>query len=67
MPAATDLEKNSSVGDEETLYDPVEFDPESTFVDDEEIDSDTLAFRDAVRDVVASEGRFELLLAPGLP
>jgi hypothetical protein len=60
--SATDLEKTFSISDEPDLYDPVEFDPESTFVDDEEIDSDTLAFRDAVRDIVASEGRFDLVL-----
>jgi hypothetical protein len=54
-----------SFGDEDDLYDPVEFDPETTSVDDElhaEIDSDTLAFRDAVRDIWASEGQFAMLL-----
>ncbi len=54
-------EQTFSLPDEESLYEPVEFDPEQTFVDDE-IDSDTLAFRDAVRDICASEGCFELLL-----
>ena len=39
-----------SSSDEDDAYDPVEFDPETTFVDDE-IDSDTLAFRDAMRDI----------------
>lgn len=58
---APDVEKTVSHRDEDELYDPVEFDPEQTFVDDE-IDSDTLAFRDAARDIWASEGRFELLL-----
>ncbi len=57
---ASDAEKTFSFGDEDELYDPVEFDPEQTFVDDE-IDSDTLAFRDAARDIWVSEGRFELL------
>lgn len=58
---APDVEKTVSSRDEDELYDPVEFDPEQTFVDDE-IDSDTLAFRDAARDIWAAEGRFELLL-----
>lgn len=58
---AVDPEKTFSFGDEDDLYDPVEFNPETTFVD-EEIDSDTLAFRDAVRDIVAAEGRFEVVL-----
>ena len=56
-----ETEKTFSFGDEDDLYDPVEFDPETTFVD-EEIDSDTLAFRDAMRDIWAAEGRFEVLL-----
>jgi hypothetical protein len=57
-----DSGKTFSVGDEdEELFDPARFDPETTFVDDE-IDSDTLAFRDAVRDIWTHEGRFELLL-----
>ena len=47
--------------DDEPAYEPVEFDPETSFVDDE-IDSDTLAFRDAVRDIWRSEGRFDLIL-----
>jgi hypothetical protein len=54
-------ENSFSFGDEDDLYDPVEFDPETTFVDDE-IDSDTLAFRDAVRDIWASEGQFAVLM-----
>ena len=58
---ATDAEKTFSPGDEVHLYDPVEFDPEETFVD-EELDGDTLAFRDAMRDIWAAEGRFEVLL-----
>jgi len=57
----TDAEKLFSSTDEDEHYDAVEFDPECTFVYDE-IDSDTLAFRDAVRDIWASEGRFELVL-----
>jgi hypothetical protein len=47
--------------DDELVYEPVEFDPETSFGDDE-IDSDTLAFRDAVRDIWRTEGRFDLLL-----
>ena len=58
---AADAEKTFSHSDEDELYDPVEFDPEQTFVDDE-IDSDGLAFRDAMRDIWVSEGRFELLV-----
>ncbi|HXU69302.1 MAG TPA: hypothetical protein VN947_08230 [Polyangia bacterium] len=56
-----DPEKTFSFSDEDDLYDPVEFDPETSSVDDE-IDSDTLAFRDAVRDIVAAEGHFEVVL-----
>ncbi len=61
-----DSGKTFSVSDEdEELFDPVEFDPElttnTTFVDDE-IDGDTLAFRDAMRDIWRSEGHVELLL-----
>jgi hypothetical protein len=51
--------------DEELAYEPVEFDPETSFGPDEqsdEIDSDTLAFRDAVRDIWHAEGRFDLIL-----
>ena len=58
---ADDSEKMFSLGDEDDLYDPVEFDPETTSVDDE-IDSDTLAFRDAMRDIWSTEGHVELLL-----
>jgi hypothetical protein len=47
--------------DDELAYEPVEFDPETSLIDDE-IDSDTLAFRDAVRDIWHAEGRFDLLL-----
>jgi hypothetical protein len=61
MVDAETLENISSHVDEDELYEPVEFDPEETFVDDE-IDSDTLAFRDAMRDIWAAEGRFEVLL-----
>ncbi len=59
---ADTAENTFSVDDEDEVYEPVEFDPECTFVDDE-IDSDTLAFRDAVRDIWESEGRFELLVS----
>ena len=51
----------SSTDEDDEPYVAVEFDPECTFVDDEN-DSDTLAFRDAVRDIWAAEGRFELIL-----
>ncbi len=61
MVDAETMEKTFSYGNEDELYEPVEFDPEQTFVDDE-IDSDILAFRDAMRDIWASEGRFELLV-----
>ena len=54
-------ENSFSFSDEDELYDPVEFDPETTFVD-EEIDTDTLAFRDAVRDIWATEGQFAVLV-----
>ena len=56
-----DEEKTFSHRDEGERYEPVEFDPEETFVD-EELDADLLAFRDAVRDIWAAEGRFEVLL-----
>ena len=55
------VEKTFSDGSEHDVYEPVQFDPECTFVD-EEPDGDTLAFRDAVRDIWATEGRFELLM-----
>jgi hypothetical protein len=58
---ATDEENMFSLGDEDDRYDPVAFDPETTFVD-EDIDGDTLAFHDAMRDIWAAEGRFEVLL-----
>jgi hypothetical protein len=58
---ADNVENSFSFGDEDELYDPVEFDPECTFVDDE-LEGDTLAFRDAVRDIWASEGQFAVLL-----
>jgi hypothetical protein len=50
-----------SLPDEDERYEAVEFDPECTFVD-EEVDSDTLAFRDAVRDIWAAEGQFALIV-----
>lgn len=55
------VESSFSTDEEEERYEAVEFDPECTFVDDE-IDSDTLAFRDAARDIWASEGQFVLLM-----
>ncbi len=56
-----EAEKTFSQGDEDERYEPVAFDPECTFVD-EELDGEPLAFRDAMRDIWASEGRFEVLL-----
>lgn len=53
-------EKSFSDRDEDELYEPVEFDPECTFVDEE--DGDALAFHDAMRDIWAAEGRFEILV-----
>jgi len=66
---ATNHEQTFSFDDEEDVYEVVEFDPETTsdttyvtpFFEDE-IDNDTLAFQDAVRDICASEGGFELIL-----
>ena len=58
---AVQMENSFSFDDEVEAYEPVQFDPETTFVD-EEIDSDTLAFRDAVRDIFASEGEVSLLM-----
>lgn len=54
-------EKTFSDRDEDDRYEPIEFDPECTFVDDE-VDAETLAFRDAMRDIWAAEGRFEILV-----
>jgi hypothetical protein len=49
-------------GEEEAVtYDPIEFDPEQTFVDDD-LDPETLALRDAMRDIFACDGRVELLV-----
>jgi hypothetical protein len=47
--------------DEAVTYDPIEFDPEQTCVD-EEVDAETQALRDAMRDIFACEGRVELLV-----
>jgi hypothetical protein len=47
--------------EEAVTYDPFEFDPEQTFVDDD-VDTDTLALRDAMRDILAAEGCVELML-----
>ena len=58
---ATDAEKTFSYDDEDDVYEAFEFDPEQTFVDDDS-DTDTLAFRDAVRDIWACEGHFELIV-----
>ena len=56
-----DLSENfSSVSDDEEMYESFQFDPEQTSGDDD--DSDTLAMRDAMRDIVHDEGRFELLM-----
>jgi hypothetical protein len=62
MDALETQENIFSFGDEEDVYDPVVFDPETTFGDEDEIDNDTLAFRDAMRDIWRSEGRFEVFL-----
>jgi hypothetical protein len=49
--------------DEPRAYDPVEFDPEETIGDDGDFgDIDSVALRDAARDIVALEGRFEVLM-----
>jgi hypothetical protein len=57
-----DPEENPfSFDDEDEHYDPVEFDPEDTFVDDD-VDADVLALRDAMRDIWASEGQFQILV-----
>jgi hypothetical protein len=48
--------------DEHEVYDPVKFDPECTSDDDAAGDPDTLAFRDAARDIWTTEGRFEVLM-----
>ena len=61
MVDAETLENNFSFSDEDELYEAVEFDPECSS-DDIEIDSDTLAFRDAVRDIWAAEGQFAVIL-----
>jgi hypothetical protein len=55
------LENDVSDRGEADRYEGVEFDPECTFVDDE-IDSDALAFRDAMRDIFAAEGRVEIVV-----
>jgi hypothetical protein len=47
--------------EEAVTYEPVEFDPEQTLVDDE-VDAETLALRDALRDIFACDGRVELLM-----
>ena len=64
MTDAAELEQNFSFDDEDDLYDPVLFDPEVTTTPfgDDEFDNDTLAFRDAVRDICAADGAFELIL-----
>jgi hypothetical protein len=61
MTAVDGSGKHSSPHDEAETYDPVQFDPEQSFVDDEPVDGDTMALRDAVRDILAAEGRFEIL------
>jgi hypothetical protein len=49
-------------GEEEGVtYDPIEFDPEQTSVDDD-LDLETLALQDAMRDIFACDGRVELLV-----
>lgn len=50
-----------SHSDEAEAYDPVQFDPDTTSYDDDLVDGDTMALRDAVRDILADQGRFEVL------
>lgn len=54
-------ENDFSSGDDASTYESYQFDPEQTSGDDEP-DGDALAMRDAMRDIVHDEGRFELLL-----
>jgi hypothetical protein len=62
MSATGNLPSTNSAAEEDGVtYDPIEFDPEQTFVDDD-VDTDTLALRDAIRDIFAYDGRVELLL-----
>lgn len=55
------IENFSSNSDDVATYDSFQFDPEQTSGDDE-LDGDSLAMRDAMRDIVHDEGRFELLM-----
>ncbi|HEX4462158.1 MAG TPA: hypothetical protein VIA18_29480 [Polyangia bacterium] len=59
-----DVENFSSSSDDEVgTYDSYQFDPEQTSGDPEfEAEGDALAMRDAMRDIVHDEGRFELLM-----
>ena len=50
-----------SQADEAEAYDPVQFDPEQGSYEDDLVDVDTMALRDAVRDILADQGRFEIL------
>lgn len=54
-------EKTFSDRDEDDRHAPVGPDSEQRPVDDD-VDLDTRAFRDAMHDIWASEGRFEVLL-----
>lgn len=57
-----DTDENfSSHSDDVGTYDSYQFDPEQTSGDDE-FEGDALAMRDAMRDIVHDEGRFELLM-----
>jgi hypothetical protein len=60
---ATPARKIVSNWDEPRAYDPLEFDPEETSGDEDDVgDIDIIALRDAVRDIMALEGRFEVLM-----
>ena len=52
---------SSSSSDDVGTYDSYQFDPEQTSGDDE-FEGDALAMRDAMRDIVHDEGRFEFLM-----
>ncbi len=56
-----DSENFSSSSEDADMYESYQFDPEQTSAD-EELDGDQLAMRDAMRDIVHDEGRFELLM-----
>jgi hypothetical protein len=55
------VENSFSGSDDVGVYESYQFDPEQTSGDDD-LDGDALAMRDAMRDIVHDEGRFELLM-----